>query len=177
VAKEGEQNQLFVFFKKLRLYVNMINTDEDNATPMQATFEEVYEKIKCTYDEKPLDWNNDQFWTLYSKLKSERSFDLSATSPHDIRNRALNNLRYLISHPALSLDSYKEFLELLKTDIESYGTLPEYTLRRIANFKENSIDDIVLLRDKLGKDYLKVEQSELKEFQRELIIAVENKIQ
>ena len=42
---------------------------------------------------------------------------------------------------------HKDFLRILKEDILSYGTLSDYTLRRIANFKETSVRDIKGLKD------------------------------
>jgi hypothetical protein len=64
---------------------------------------------------------------------------------------------------------------MLKEDILSFGTLPDYTLRRIAGFKVDKIDEIEQLKNELGEDYLTKEKNRQKEERKEIIIAIENK--
>ena len=70
---------------------------------------------------------------------------------------------------------YKDFLRTLKEDILHFGTLADFTLRRIMNFKENAPRDIQELQAALGVDYLVKEKDRLKDQKKEIIIAIENK--
>ena len=75
---------------------------------------------------------------------------------------------------------HKDFLRILREDILDYGTLPEYTLRRIGNLEtsENkiagAIKEISLLKQELGADYLIKEKARQKDMNKEIIIAIEN---
>ena len=75
----------------------------------------------------------------------------------------------------------KDFLRTLREDILDYGTLPEYTLRRIGNLEtsenkiEAAIKEIKLLKQELGFDYLLKEKARQKDMAKEIIIAVENR--
>jgi hypothetical protein len=77
-----------------------------------------------------------------------------------------------------------DFLRTLREDIIDYGTLSDYTLRRIANL-ENSDDnnrkkailEISALEKELGEDYLQREKERQKELSKEIIIAIENQVE
>jgi len=68
---------------------------------------------------------------------------------------------------------------MLLEDILDYGTLPDYTLRRIANLDPKNIASILKeierLRKTLGDDYLYREKDRLTELTKEIIIAIENR--
>lgn len=73
------------------------------------------------------------------------------------------------------------FLRMLREDISDYGTLPDYTLRRLANFESGSdkerarsVREIADIRRELGDGYLSKEKARLIETRREVIIAIEN---
>ena len=175
VAKNGPVNELLVFFKKGRLYVNGSTTDTVKPAPYQTTFEEVYEKISSRPEETALDWNTDKFWQHYQAIQDFRNFRLGMVSEQSLEQKALNNLKFLIDHPNEELMPYKDFLRTIKEDIISFGTLPDFTLRRIMNFKENKVKDIEELKHKLGEDYLLKEKARQKDPKKEIIIAIENK--
>ncbi|MCG2760358.1 MAG: hypothetical protein L6407_03995, partial [Candidatus Delongbacteria bacterium] len=75
----------------------------------------------------------------------------------------------------------KNFLRILLEDINDYGTLSDFTLRRISNLSiteskmKESASEINKLRDELGDDYLKKEKSNRKKLKREIIISIENR--
>jgi len=175
VAKQYSENELLVFFKKGRLYVSGARTDEEKVEPYQTVFEDVFAKIICMPDEKALDWNSEQFWQAYKAIQDFRDYRLGPTSEQSLEMKALNNLDFLIRSSKEELMLRKNFLRTLKEDVLSYGTLADYTLRRIANFGEDSIKDIQELRDELGEDYLIKEKSRQKDLKKEIIIAIENK--
>jgi len=163
-----------VFFKKGRLYVSGAKTDTDKIEPYQTAFEDVFEKVSCTSDEKALNWNTEQFWLTYQAIQDFKDFRIGPTNEQSLEIKALNNLDFLIRSGKEELMPYKNFLRILKEDILRYGTLAEFTLRRIANFKVDSITDIQELKNKLGEDYLIKENNRLKDQKKEIIIAIQN---
>ncbi len=98
-----------------------------------------------------------------------------------MEQKALNNLKSLIDKPWEALIPYLDFLRILREDILDYGTLSDYTLRRLSNL-ENSNDDkqrktvleIIKLKGEVGEDYLEREKLRQKELKKEIIVAVEN---
>ncbi|MFN7088646.1 MAG: hypothetical protein ACK4NX_02415, partial [Candidatus Paceibacteria bacterium] len=73
---------------------------------------------------------------------------------------------------------HKDFIRMLLEDILDYGTLSDYTLRRIANIDIKKMDsilnEITRLKRELGEDYLYREKERLKTVSKEIIIAIEN---
>ena len=175
VAKQGGENELLVFFKKGRLYVSGAQTDTDKADPYQTAFEDVYEKIICDSDEKALGWNTEKFWQTYQAIQDFRDYRSGIVSEQSLEIKALNNLEFLVKSAKEDLMLQKSFLRTLKEDILNYGTLADYTLRRISNLKEGDAKDVRALKDELGEDYLTKEKSRQKDQKREIIIAIENK--
>ncbi len=175
VAKKHSENELLVFFKKVRLYVTAASTDVENLKPYYMDFEDAFDKIVCTNDEEGIDWNTDQFWRAYQRIKEFKDYSSRSNSEQSLEQKALNNLDFLARSDKEELMPLKDFLRTLRDDIAYYGTLSDYTMRRIANFKENSSEDVKKLMDELGKDYLLREKSREKAQKREVIIAIENK--
>ncbi len=174
VAKQGSENELLVFFKKGRLYVSGAKTDAEKVEPYQTAFEDVFEKVVCAPDEKALNWNTDRFWQAYKAIQDFRDYRLGPVNEQSLEQKALINLDFLIKNAKEELMLHKDFLRTLKEDILGYGTLADYTLRRIANFKEDGIKDIQELKDELGEDYLIKEKNRQKDQKKEIIIAIEN---
>jgi len=75
------------------------------------------------------------------------------------------------------ISTVKPFLRVLREDIIDYGTLPDYTLRRIAQLKPNDIDstvkEIEKIKNELGENYLEKEKKKY-EGEKEIIIAINN---
>jgi superfamily II DNA or RNA helicase len=175
VAKNGEENELLVFFKKGRLYVSGSATDSAKPEPYQRTFEEVFENIICPPNEKALAWNTDNFWKTYQAIQDFREYRLGQVSEQSLEQKALINLDFLIRSNKEILMPNKDFLRTLKEDILNYGTLADFTLRRIMNFKEDSVKDLEALKKELGADYLTKEKSRQRDQKKEIIIGIENK--
>lgn len=181
VAKEFAENELLVFYKKGRLYVSGVSySGEDKLKPYQTAFEDVFEKIVCKQDEKPLPLGAN-FWPAYEAVKNFKDYRLGPVSEQSLEQRALNKLDYFIrTNQAEELMPHKDFLRTLREDILDYGTLPDFTLRRIANIETDknklgsAIQEIKALKQELGEDYLIKEKARQKELTKEIIIAIEN---
>jgi len=183
VAKKSDENELLVFLKKGRLYIHgaKYNNEDDKHIFFQATFEEVFEKISCKLQEKPLELG-ERFWSAYENIKNFRDFRVGPVSEQSLEIQAINNLKTFIYHKHdEKVLQTKDFLKVLLNDITDYGTLPDYTLRRIANFESSteeklkkSIKEIEALKNELGVDYLEKEKARQKDLTKEIIVAIEN---
>ncbi|RMF97981.1 MAG: helicase [Candidatus Schekmanbacteria bacterium] len=183
VAKKAKENELLVFLKKGRLYIQGAKYAENNRYNFyQPTFEEVFEKISCKPQEKPLELSG-QFWGVYEQIKNFRDYRIGPPSEQSLEQQAINNLRAFIYHRhEEEIIKVKDFLRTLLEDITDYGTLPDYTLRRIANLESSSkeklkksLKEIEALKDELGEDYLEREKARQKELAKEIIVAIENR--
>jgi hypothetical protein len=98
-----------------------------------------------------------------------------------LEQKALFNIKTLIANPWQDVLAHLDFVRTLREDILDYGTLSDYTLRRIANMetvndagKKKTIEEIAALKQELGEDYLQKEKDRQKDIEKEIIIAIEN---
>jgi len=182
VGKKSDDNELLVFIKKNRLYIQGAKYSEKKKPEIyQATFEDVLEKISCQPEEKRLEVS-EKFWDIYEEIKSFKGFRLGPVSEQSLEQKAINNLKTFIYHiNREEVFKIKEFLKTLLEDITDYGTLSDYTLRRIANLEsqddeklKRSLKEISALKDELGEDYLEKEKARQKGLTKEIIVAIEN---
>jgi len=182
VAKKYNENELLVFIKKGRLYIHCAKYNEDDKPEYgQITFEDVLNKIVCLSEEIPLNLSP-KFWNVYEEIKNFRDSRSVPISEKSLEQQAINNLKTFLSKIQDDrIFEYKDFLRTLLEDILDYGTLPDYTLRRIANLEsgdekkiERSIKEIKLLKEELGENYLEQEKSRQKDLTKEIIVAIEN---
>lgn len=181
VAKNGEENELLVFFKKGRLYIqNIAYKDGDNDKPRQFTIEDVFEKIVCEKDEAKLNLSGD-FWEYYEKAKNYKEYQSGPVSDQSLEQKALLNIKTMITNPWQEILPSLDFIRSLREDILDYGTLSDFTLRRIANLetvrdkgKEKTAERIAALIKKMGANYLQKEKDRQKDIKKEIIIAIEN---
>jgi hypothetical protein len=82
-----------------------------------------------------------------------------------------------------------DFIRTLREDIVDYGTLSNFTLRRIANLefsigkstgrtrkdRKEIAEEISKLKQELGEDYLLKEKERQQDLSREIIIDIENR--
>jgi len=179
VAKRYKEDELLVFIKKGRLYVRCVNYGDNKVR--DVVMEDVLEKIRCSKDEKSLNWNTDRFWGAYEMVKEfkEKAAPLSDQS---LEQKALNNLKTFIDKIQVEeIMPHKDFLRILREDILDYGTLPDYTLRRLANLEasderkiKKAADEISMIRNRLGDNYLLKEKDKKEKLDKEIIIAIEN---
>jgi superfamily II DNA or RNA helicase/HKD family nuclease len=184
VAKTANENELFVFIKKGRLYIHVVKpTAEKENQIYQPTLEEIFDKIVCEVKEPKIPLS-ETFWEWYNKVKKYKEYRSGSTTEQSLEQRALNNLATLINKPWQALLPYLDFLRMLREDIVDYGTLSDYTLRRISNLEQNddtnrknTIEEIAALVKELGEDYLHKEKERQKSLLKEIIIAIENRKQ
>ncbi|MCF8054121.1 MAG: DEAD/DEAH box helicase family protein [Deltaproteobacteria bacterium] len=179
VAKCFSEDELLIIYKKDRVYVSSM-TEEEDAHPQTITFADALAKIACDETE-PKVALSDTFWTRYEQIKNFTVDAKRANIEQSLEQRALNNLNTLLQiREALTLTLLKEFLRTLREDIIDYGTLPDYTLRTIAGWDhkkiETTVREISNLRDELGADYLQKEKYRLAKLEKEIIIAIENRV-
>jgi len=181
VAKNSKENELLVFFKKGRLYIHGIAYENGaEGKPYQFTFEDVFDKIVCEKEEAKLDLSSD-FWQYYEQIKSYKEYQSGPISEQSLERQALNNISTIITRPWDDVLVHLDFVRTLREDIVDYGTLSDYTLRRIANMetvndagKKKTIEEISALKQELGEDYLQKEKNRQKDIEQEIIIAIEN---
>jgi len=185
VAKKSTDTELLVFIKKNRLYIQgAIYNEQEKPEIYQATFEEVFEKISCQSEEKRLELS-EKFWDVYEEIKSFKGFKSAPLTEQSLEQKAINNLKTFIYHiNREEVFKVKGFLKTLLEDITDYGTLSDYTLRRIANLESQDdekikkpLKEINALKDELGEDYLEKEKARQKDLTKEIIVAIENQKQ
>lgn len=180
VAKQHSEDELLVFFKKTRLYVMSAKSINGKTVISETSLEDVLVNIKCDQDEKSIVLSNG-FWINYQKVKETRESYSIPSSEQSIERKAFNNIDNLLrTNQTPEIISYKGFLRTLREDILDYGTLSDYTLRRIANLDLSekrfaaAIAELEALKNELGEDFLDKEKARLKKLNKEIIIAIEN---
>ncbi len=177
VAKKSGEDELLVFIKKARLFVFHKNYS-DTLPPEVKMLEDVYERIVVPYNEPTIQLSN-RFWDEYEIIKKLKDTEQYVpTKINNLSERAINVLKTLLNNFTKE-ELTKHFINMLLEDIIDYGTLSDYTLRKIANIKTTNADaalkDIESLKKELGEDYLQKEKEKLKNFKKEIIIAIENR--
>ena len=179
VAKASDKNELLVFFRKNRLFIQKKN--QEDSEPSIISFEEAFPLIECPFNEPRLKFS-DSFWENYAVAKVIKiDGGTRKLSDQSVESKALSNLTTLVRKAIPEFDAYQSFLNTLLLDIREWSTLPKFTLRTIANLKINgsyeiqeSLKRIRNLYLNLGPDYLEKEIERLKTVHQEVIIAVEN---
>ena len=181
VAKPGEEDELLVFFRKSRLYIQKVTYHaEDDSEPATITFEDALSKIQCDPELAPIPLSDD-FWDRYLEAKMIKEPGRYLGGPQSIEVKAINNLKTLLRKDYEKLKPYRNFIKMLLEDILDYGTLPDYTLRRIANLETLNAtklktleDSLKNLENELGSNYLTPHKIKQKNIKPEIIIAIEN---
>ncbi|MEN3014670.1 MAG: helicase-related protein [bacterium] len=183
VSKLGEKNELVVFVKRNKdIFIRYI--DYDRASPSTVSFEDVFDKIKCDYDTPSLKMSKD-FWKYYQMTLNKYHLILS----HNARSSALNVLQTILikwdqfpfSKDFQQSQKYREFIKRIIEDIREYGTISEYVLNKIiswgriiSNQPEKLKDLLPEISETLGFDFLERTMKLQKEYEEEVIVAIEN---
>jgi len=181
VAKPYNENELIVLIKKRRIHIKSISNHQQKKQSINdLMMEDIFEKVKCNKEEKSMPLSN-HFWDAYERMKNPKKESSMPNSEQSIEQKALNNLKTFISNPWNDLLPHLDFIRTLLEDINDYGTLADYTLRRIANMdslnekqKKKTADEIRIITEELGEDYLQKEKEKQLSLHKEIIIAVEN---
>jgi len=183
VAKKYSEKELLVFLKKGRLYVYRVKYGENGKDQVsQAIFEDVFNNIICEKEEKSLKFS-DCAWGAYETVKNFKEYRTSPVSEQSLEQKAIINLKFLINTVQCEeVMPYKDFLRVLLEDVIDYGTLSDYTLRRISNLEsgddkkfKKTIKEIDVMKKELGgENYLQKEKNRQKDISKEIIIAIEN---
>ena len=179
VAKAAPENELLVFFRKNRLFIQRLAACATE--PTLITFEEALPLIECDQNQTRLPLS-EGFWENYAIAKTIISAGSSRPlSLQSVETKALNNLTTIIRADIPEFASRRSFLNTLLLDMREWATLPKYTLRTIANLKINNKKEIEKSRLaietlylSLGEDYLEKEIERYNRVHQEVIIAVEN---
>lgn len=179
VAKAGTEDELMVFIKKGKdLFVGYKNYNEKQ--PLAVTFEEVYEKIQATAETTSLPLT-ENFWLHYHQVLDKSAyFRRTPPKANEISTQAFNLLNTILSIENEKLKPYRKFISDLIEDIKSYGTLSEYILSEIVEWKtelekiDALTEKVAKLCEELGEDFLEKAQKHLKGISEEVIIAIEN---
>lgn len=180
VAKPADKDELFVVLKKGRLFVYYRDYAEKDIE--LKNLEDVIDSLKPSVSLQPVTLS-DRFWDEYEGIKNFRETGIRRLTEQSIEQRAINNLKTLLNMQGIDeLIPHKDFIRMLLEDILEYGTLSDYTLRRIANINSNrsiltpdALKEILRLKKELGENYLYKEKERLKEIAKEIIIGVENR--
>ncbi|ODN30536.1 helicase-related protein [Fervidobacterium thailandense] len=185
VAKQSNRDELFVFIKKGKVYTFFHNylTGETGL----VDFEEAIERIKPSSFDEPAVPLSEKFWDVYELVKSYNEVRKSRIVEHSVKQKAINTLKTLLrsgqGHQMYD-DKLRRFIEMLLEDIFDYSTLPDYTLRRIAQLGndlsserkvQKALEELKKLKTELGEDYLEREKERLKKLTKEIIVAIENR--
>ncbi|MCL6102660.1 MAG: phospholipase D-like domain-containing protein [Bacteroidetes bacterium] len=181
VAKQGNENELLVFFKKGRMYVQGIHYDKaDDGNPYTTSLEDVFDRIECEKVEPKLELSKD-FWKAYGNVKEYRETYLEYAGSKSQESKAINNLKTMVKKPWEELKPYLPFIRVLLDDAVNYGSLSDYTLRRIANLEtvspgkhKETVEAIDTLMNELGVGYLTRQKNKGANQRKEIIIAMEN---
>jgi superfamily II DNA/RNA helicase len=180
VSKKGKEDELILLIKKGKnLFVNYRNySDKKSET---VSFEEIYEKIKADENEKPLN-KSEKFWEIYEELKNYKNNELYRTTSNDPEEKARRMLKTLLQKPEIqNNEELQTFVRNLIKDIEDYGTIPVFTLKEISNLKIDKVDEYINylknLKDELGgENFIENYANKLKKQEKEILIAIENRI-
>ena len=181
VSKVGKTDEQLILFRKGRLFIQGISYDEPSQVT-QYSFEDALEKIECNVNEPRLELSN-KFWKNYEKVKIIKETTGSKTSPQSSEAKARNNLKTILQSQIPEFSDLQPFINTLLEDIDHFGTLPDYTLRRIAELKlvnskqiKDAVDALIKLKDNIGADYLQKEKARLSKTKKEIIISIENQV-
>jgi superfamily II DNA or RNA helicase len=180
-AKEYDDDELFVFMKKGRLFVYQYKNEDDKNNITMTTLEDAFENIQCEPGTERQELSP-FFWTNYEAVKNFKVVHKFVVSELSIEQQAINNLNFFIkkfNHEQIL--PYKNFFRTLLEDINDFGTLSDYTVRRIANLNtveskiKVTVQEINALINELGEDYLLKEKRKRKKLKKEIIISIENR--
>lgn len=178
VSKKYDSSSLFVFIKKGRnFFVRGMKGMETKVEDL--SFNETLPLVECTIDTIALPLSS-TFWDNYEAIKDHKESFRAKSSETSIEVKARNLLKTLTNNNVKDVAKFLPFLRMLLEDVLEYKTLPDHTLRNIAGWEKKQPADLVkeieTLKTKLGENYLYKTKDNLQKFEKEIIIAIENRL-
>ena len=180
-ARASDENTLLLF-KKKGLGLFCMKVDEERMEEAAMPVASAIQALQCACDEPRMELSR-LFWKAYSRAgKYQETFWRNTSNVQSLEVRALNNVIQAIS--LCETEKRYEHLSFLRTlleDMRQYGTLPDYTLRKLSvhdlDRKPDKItkflETIGALRESMGDLYLQHLKRNLHYRSSEIIIAEE----
>lgn len=170
-VKAGKEN-LFVFVNQNGLKVFEATGVNEGVDVQIRSLEEVFDQVIENISGEPADWDTTSFWIKY---------DAALNFVPESRSKGLDNS--LEAKARLRLDNLKKqqapsnelatFVRTLREDLLQFGTLPDFTLRRISTAQD--WESIIQLMHELGPNYLLESKNVVLDHHREIVVAIENR--
>ena len=147
----------------------------------ERSFEDILDLTRCSFETERINLDS-RFWKVYEEIKTYRPQHKSRATDISIETKALNSLKSLLKFKRDELNQpVVAFIDTLIRDIKKYKTLSKHSLRRLV-LKEKALDDpypalideIQILRHRLGPDYLDNILKRVSNIEDDVIIAVHN---
>jgi superfamily II DNA or RNA helicase/HKD family nuclease len=179
-AKPYASDSLVLFIRKGKLFCVTQDFIDENKQLLPLPIEDALLRIECTPETTQLSLSKD-FWSNYLKLRDEAEKFNYKQSQQSNSLKAYNFISSLLDNNIPELVKWRSFLIMLREDINKYGTLPEYTLKRISDWENNGKPDYAFIAGELenlsktlGKNYLNKVKQDLKAYEQHVIVAIEN---
>ncbi|MBN2664699.1 MAG: hypothetical protein JXR68_13700, partial [Bacteroidales bacterium] len=180
-AKASEAENTVVLRKKgLSLFAIFAEQTDYKFNVEIKSFAELFDNVKCNFNE-PKQKLSANFWEKYELIKKHRTKHKAPKSEKSFEIQAINSLNSLLKAKKTDLNQQTvSFINSLLKDLKKYKTLSTYTLRSLVlpekkkNAYEVLIENINILRDKIGEDYLEKTLQKNVNVDDDIIIAVEN---
>ena len=183
-GKPFSENQVCVLRRKgLSLFTHLVNTQTEKLEVKEITFEELLELVVCSY-ETPFMSLSPFFWPAYNEVKEFKTANKKGFAPKSLEAKAHENLKCALRILDAKNDAVMSFIKVLITDIEKYKTLSDRTLGRLGRNplttkateaqKKTFSEELQLIKNSLGADYLDRILKRIEHQKNEVVIAVEN---
>lgn len=181
-ARAAEKESLILFKRKGLGLFSLYIEDEKELKTTSLPVEEALKMLKCPVDEPRIELGPN-FWKAYAAAGSyQQEFLRGSGGGMSIEVRARNNIIYAMN--CCERENRFEQLAFLRTlllDIRQYGSLPDYTLRKLATHdltkKADKLPEflktVATLRETLGDSYLANLKARLYYRKSDIIIAEE----
>lgn len=181
-AKPHSSDSLVMFIRKGKQLFSVVKNHLDDDSPAsEISIEEALTLIESNPKTTRLPLST-KFWPNYNSIKAGSGKLSSKEHQQSNSAKAFNFLTDLLNTDDPALIPWRSFLITLIEDIMDYGTLPEYTLKRIVDWYNNGKPDyqliaqeLEMLSNALGANYLQNVKKGLKAYQQQVIIAIENR--
>ena len=166
-AKPFSNDELITMIKDKNLY--FIYFDYNQETPIPLSFDQIWDKIKCTPNTPTLK-KSYSFWQKYQE-SLKFNFDSKDTdNENSNRRKAINTLKSCLSNEKFK--HFEDKINYLIQDLNEYGTLPSLFIRQLANLNTNSTDEFEKLLKELGDDFFV--SYDFNPENRKIIVSIEN---